>query len=169
MLLTQKKEISDRAHYLSTQAKNDFNFVHNEVGYNYRMINIAAALGLSQFGSLKYFKKKKIRQIYLKKIARIKNFELNMISDYAHNNCWMNLIQISGDKIQKRILKRFIKNKNSGQTSMEIKSYTKSAFQKFQSYNIKKAYELFENSICLPSSPFLTSNELKRIVGCLNE
>ena len=51
---TQKKEISDRAHYLSTQAKNDsFNFVHNEVGYNYRMINIAAALGLSQFGSLK--------------------------------------------------------------------------------------------------------------------
>ena len=60
MLLTQKKEISDRAHYLSTQAKNDsFNFVHNEVGYNYRMINIAAALGLSQFGSLKYFLKRK--------------------------------------------------------------------------------------------------------------
>ena len=134
------------------------------------MINIAAALGLSQFGSLKYFlkRKKKIRQIYLKKIARIKNFELNMIPDYAHNNCWMNLIQISGDKIQKRILKRFIKNKIQVRPVWKL-NHTQKAFQKFQSYNIKKAYELFENSICLPSSPFLTSNELKRIVGCLNE
>lgn len=172
MLLTQKKEISDRAHYLSTQAKNDsFNFVHNEVGYNYRMINIAAALGLSQFESLKYFLKRKkvIRQIYLKKIAKIKNFELNMIPDYAHNNCWMNLIQTSGDyKIQKRILKKFIKNKIHVRPVWKL-NHTQKAFKNFQSYNIKKAYELFKNSICLPSSPFLTSNELNRIVGCLNE
>ena len=33
--------------------------MHNEVGYNYRMINIAAALGLSQFDSLEYFREKK--------------------------------------------------------------------------------------------------------------
>lgn len=60
MLLTQSKKISDRAYYLSTQAKDDpFNFVHNEIGYNYRMINLAAALGLSQFESLNLFLKKK--------------------------------------------------------------------------------------------------------------
>ena len=45
--ITYSKKIADRAYYLSTQAKNNsFNFVHNEVGYNYRMINIAAALGI---------------------------------------------------------------------------------------------------------------------------
>tara|TARA_Y200000002_G_scaffold368441_1_gene361535 strand:+ start:744 stop:1892 length:1149 start_codon:yes stop_codon:yes gene_type:complete len=172
MLLTQKKEISDRAYYLSTQAKNDsFNFVHNEVGYNYRMINIAAALGLSQFESLKYFlsRKKKIRQIYLKKIDKTKNFKLNLVPDYAQNNCWMNLVQVSGDgNFQKKIIKKFIKNNIFVRPVWKL-NHTQKIFQNFQSYKIKKAYDLFEKSICLPSSPFLTKHELKKIVSCLNE
>jgi perosamine synthetase len=172
MLLTQKKEISDRAYYLSTQAKNDsFNFVHNEVGYNYRMINIAAALGLSQFESLRYFlsRKKKIRQIYLKKINKIKNFKLNLVPDYAQNNCWMNLIQVPGDgHFQKKIIKKFIKNNIFVRPVWKL-NHTQKAFKNFQSYKIKKAYDLFEKSICLPSSPFLTKNELKKIVSCLHE
>tara|TARA_B100001248_G_C27396142_1_gene465684 strand:+ start:1393 stop:2541 length:1149 start_codon:yes stop_codon:yes gene_type:complete len=172
MLLTQKKEISDRAYYLSTQAKNDsFNFVHNEVGYNYRMINIAAALGLSQFESLRYFlsRKKKIRQIYLKKINKLKNFKLNLVPDYAQNNCWMNLIQVSGDgNVQKKIIKKFIKNNIFVRPVWKL-NHTQKPFQNFQSYKIKRAYDLFEKSICLPSSPFLTKHELKKIVSCLNE
>ena len=172
MLLTQKKEISDRAYYLSTQAKNDsFNFVHNEVGYNYRMINIAAALGLSQFENLRYFlsRKKKIRQMYLEKINKIKNFKLNLVPDYAQNNCWMNLIQVSGKQnTKKRIIKKFINNKIYVRPVWKL-NHTQKAFQNFQSYQIKKAYNLFEKSICLPSSPFLTKYELKKIVSCLSE
>ena len=172
MLLTQKKEIAEKAYYLSTQAKNDsFNFVHDEVGYNYRMINIAAALGLSQFDRLKHFlaKKKIIRKKYLKEISKTKNFKLNLVPDYAQNNCWMNLAQFVGrKKIKKRIIKKLVKNKIFVRPVWKL-NHTQAAFKKFQSYRIKKAYDLFEKSICLPSSPLLTTYEIKKIISCLHE
>ena len=62
MILTDNKKIAKKAKYLITQAKDDPIYsVHNEVGYNFRLPNILAALGLAQLESLsKNIKKKKI-------------------------------------------------------------------------------------------------------------
>ena len=172
MLLTQSKKISERAYYLSTQAKDDpFNFVHNEIGYNYRMINLAAALGLSQFESLNFFLKKKkfLRQKYYSKINKIKNFRLNLIPDYAINNCWMNVVQILSNNLKrKQIIDKFNKNKIYIRPVWKL-NHTQKVFKKFQTYKIEKAYKLFDNSICLPSSPFLTLSEIERVINSLNE
>ena len=49
MLLTNDDEIAKRAYYLSTQAKDDYKFyIHNQIGYNFRLTNIQAAVGLAQ-------------------------------------------------------------------------------------------------------------------------
>ena len=66
-ILTNNKDNIEKAEYLSAQAKDDnIRFVHNDVGYNYRMANLNAALGLSQIENLKYFlQKKKKNQIFL--------------------------------------------------------------------------------------------------------
>lgn len=63
MIITNNHQLAKRAKYLSTQAKNDLIFfIHNEIGYNYRMTNISAAIGLSQISEIKKFinKKKKL-------------------------------------------------------------------------------------------------------------
>ena len=61
MILTNNYNLAKKAKYLTTQAKDDsIFFVHNEIGYNYRMSNISAALGISQIKQLKYFLNKKI-------------------------------------------------------------------------------------------------------------
>ena len=75
MMLTNSRKIAKKAKYLTTQAKDDPIYsVHDEVGYNFRLTNILAALGLAQLESLsKYIKKKKIiHERYKKKI--IKNY-----------------------------------------------------------------------------------------------
>ena len=60
IILTNNFMLAKKARYLTTQAKDDsVNFVHNEVGYNYRMTNISAALGLSQLEQFRSFLKKK--------------------------------------------------------------------------------------------------------------
>ena len=60
MILTNSQKLAQKAKYLSTQAKDDpISFVHNSVGYNYRLTNIHAAIGLAQF--------EKIRKILIKK------------------------------------------------------------------------------------------------------
>ena len=60
IILTNNLKLANKARYLTTQAKDDpINFVHNEIGYNYRMTNISAALGLSQLEQFKFFLKKR--------------------------------------------------------------------------------------------------------------
>ena len=71
MILTDNLAIARKAKYLTTQAKDDpVHYIHNDVGYNFRLTNIQAALGIAQLESLpKYLKKKKvIHEIYKNKI-----------------------------------------------------------------------------------------------------
>ena len=56
MILTNDRKIAKRAKYLTTQAKNDPIYsLHNEVGYNFRLPSILAALGIAQLESLSNF------------------------------------------------------------------------------------------------------------------
>jgi aminotransferase in exopolysaccharide biosynthesis len=61
MMLFNDEELADRAKYLSTQAKNphQWEFVHNEIGYNFRMPNINAAIGVAQLENLDVYLEKK--------------------------------------------------------------------------------------------------------------
>lgn len=56
MIVTDDPDLADRARHLTTQAKvPDVGYLHDEVGYNYRLTNLAAALGLAQLGRLDSF------------------------------------------------------------------------------------------------------------------
>src|SRR6185369_11887709 len=56
MVVTNRDDWAERARYLTTQAKDDYiEYVHNEVGYNYRLTNIQAALGCAQMEQLDDF------------------------------------------------------------------------------------------------------------------
>ena len=49
MILTDDEELADRAKYLTTQAKDDsIRYIHNDIGYNFRLTNVQAALGVAQ-------------------------------------------------------------------------------------------------------------------------
>ena len=67
-LITNNKKIADRAYYLSIQAKdNSKYFIHNDIGYNYRMTNLHAAIGLAQLEKINLvmkLKKKNIIKIF---------------------------------------------------------------------------------------------------------
>lgn len=65
MIVSNHQDMLEKARYLSLTAKDDsLFFVHNEVGYNYRMLNIQAAFGVSQIDELESFIQAKIRNYY---------------------------------------------------------------------------------------------------------
>ena len=79
MVITNNKRFYEKIKYLSLQAKNDaINFIHNEVGYNFRMSNIHAAIGLAQIYNLKNIlkKRKKIYETYKKNLELIPGIKL---------------------------------------------------------------------------------------------
>jgi aminotransferase in exopolysaccharide biosynthesis len=72
MIVALRKEDLDEARYLTTTAKDDnLYFVHNEVGYNYRMLNLQAALGVSQIDEIEAFiaTKKRNYELYKELLA----------------------------------------------------------------------------------------------------
>ena len=53
MVITNSKKNADHIKYLTTQAKDDpIYYIHNEIGYNFRMTNLTAALGVAQLENL---------------------------------------------------------------------------------------------------------------------
>ncbi|MBL0198913.1 MAG: DegT/DnrJ/EryC1/StrS family aminotransferase [Chitinophagaceae bacterium] len=60
MIVTDDEALARKAKHLTTQAKSDpFEYVHDEIGYNYRLVNVAAAMGVAQMEQLPGFIKRK--------------------------------------------------------------------------------------------------------------
>jgi perosamine synthetase len=95
MLLFQDEELAKKAKHLTTQAKvsHAWEFIHDEIGYNYRMPNINAALGLAQLEQLPQFleSKRKIANAYQNffnnvELRRIDNEQRTMNSEQITDN-----------------------------------------------------------------------------------
>ncbi|NQU88806.1 MAG: LegC family aminotransferase [Mariniphaga sp.] len=173
MILTGDESLSEKAKYLTTQAKDDpIRYVHNEIGYNFRLTNIQAALGVAQLeqlpGILK--RKKEIYDFYQSTIENIAGLSLSKVPDYAHNNHWLNLLQIDSkvynedrEVLMKRLEENGIQTRPVWKLNHEQKPY-----KGCQYYKVEKAKKLVDNSLCLPSSSNLSNENLNKIVSVLN-
>jgi perosamine synthetase len=112
-LITNHDLIAKKAKHLTTQAKipHPWNYVHDEVGYNYRMPNINAALACAQLEQLESFinNKRELAEIYFNFFSR-EGIHITKEIEGANSNYWLNAI-IFDDTIQKEsFLKLAYKN-----------------------------------------------------------
>ncbi len=107
MLLFRDKEMADRAKHLTTQAKvpHKWEFIHDEIGYNYRMPNVNAALGLAQLEQLPRFleDKRRIAEQYREfftgsahdlQTGRDASIRFMSEPDHTRSNYWLNTIML---------------------------------------------------------------------------
>lgn len=98
----RKKETVNHLRYLSTQAKDDPHFyVHNEVGYNYRMTNVQAAIGVAQMEELQEFieRKNENYDLYKKIFSDYKMAELVAFRKGTYSNRWFYSLKINMEKL----------------------------------------------------------------------
>lgn len=174
MILTEKKKLADKARYLITQAKNDkINFIHNEIGYNYRMSNLHAAVGVSQLEQIDrfIFKKKKIFNEYSKEIKKIEGLSIVKSPKYCKANNWINLIQIDKKKYKKNIkqLINLFTHNNIQVRPVWYPNHLQKPYYKFERDNIRQAMNLVNITLCLPSSVTLKKSQIKKIVTLLKK
>jgi dTDP-4-amino-4,6-dideoxygalactose transaminase len=97
-LLTNDAALAERARYLSTQAREPaLHYEHTEVGYNYRLSNVLAALGSAQLGRLDEMsaRRRHIRGIYRQVFATVEGVCILDGGDDSHDNCWLSVITIN--------------------------------------------------------------------------
>ena len=170
MILTDDETLADKARYLTTQAKDDrIRYIHNEIGYNYRLTNIQAALGVAQLEQLPGFLKRKheISLKYQTSLETIEGLSLAKVPDYADNNHWMNVLQIDSNvygEDRETLMARLEKNRIQTRPIWHL-NHLQKPYVNCQNYKVDYAKELVDNSLGLPSSVSLGKKECEMIVN----
>ena len=154
MLLFKNNELAKVAKHLSTQAKiyHPWEFIHDQIGYNYRMPNINAALGVAQLEQLENYIhiKREIAELY-------KNFFENLSISFfiepqdAYSNYWLNLILLNSRKERDNFLKYLNENKIMSRPIWRLMNNLE-FFRDCQTGELSNSKWLEDRVINLPSS-----------------
>jgi perosamine synthetase len=97
MIVTDRADWAERARYLSTQAKDDrVEYVHGAIGYNYRLTNVLAAIGVAQLEHLDRFvqAKRRIAAAYNEALARVPGLQPMTEAPWAFSTFWLYTLSI---------------------------------------------------------------------------
>jgi perosamine synthetase len=153
-IITSEKILAKKAKHLTTTAKvsHKWNYVHDMIGYNYRMPNINAALLLAQLENLNFFLKKK-RKLAMKYkfFFKTKDYIFFEEPKNSKSNYWLNSIIFSDKHKRDKFLK--LTNSQGIKTRPIWTSMNKlSMFQNSQSDNLKNTNWLSDRVVNIPSS-----------------
>lgn len=171
MVVTNDVELLKNARYLTTQAKSDaLYYVHDEIGYNYRMTNLQAALGLAQLEELEDFIRiKRINfERYQTKIANICGLRLLDIRQEIRGNYWFYALycDISYEKTRDEIIEYLNQNEIQVRPIWGL-IHEQRPYKNSVAYRIEKAKNYWQHVINIPCSTKLTENEIDRVVKYL--
>jgi len=160
MVITNKKILAKKIKHLTTTAKlkHKWEYIHDEIGYNFRMPNLNAALGLAQFENIHTFLKAKrtLFKKYYNVFNKIKGISLYKEPKNANSNYWLQTLILNKNhsslknKILKESHKQLIYIRPVWKLISELKPYKKN-----QKMNLSGAKEIYNRIINIPSSQSL--------------
>lgn len=171
MVISQDDEILQKIKHLSTQAKSDeLHYRHDEIGYNYRMTNVQAAIGLAQLEQLEAFIKTKADN-YAKYQETLKNQAFTIL-DFAKNirsNHWFYSLVIQDKGINRNELIDALQKKGIQTRPIWGLIHEQPPYRDCQAFAIETAKWYYERVVNIPCSTNLTKEDVDIVVGVLNE
>jgi perosamine synthetase len=177
MITTDSKEIYEKALIFRDQGKAGFyGNVHTEMGYNWRMSEIHAAIGLSQFSRLNEFieKRRSIANIFDKGLKGVEHLSLLDIPSDVKSNYYKYVAFLEGNIDRPTFKKQFRDKYNIGLSGevYELPCHLQPIFKEMH-ISMDKVYpvaeDLCKRQICLPIFPKMTEDEANYIVNSLKE
>ena len=168
-LLSKDNNIIEKARFLSTQARDDYpHYEHSEIGYNYRMSNVCAAIGIGQLEVLKDRVKRRryIHDYYKENLSSLK--EIHFLEDLPgfYSNRWLTTIVLSKNSvINREDIRLSLLKENIESRPLWKPMHLQPIFKKYQAYVTGIGEDLFNRGLCLPSGSNMDENDLKRVVN----
>jgi len=174
MVVSHNQDILDKAAFLSVQAKTDpLYFVHDEIGYNYRMTNIQAAFGTDQIDKLESFIETKIKNynLYKEAIAGIKGLALLPFRKDTRANHWFYSLIVDKEKygMDRDELLNKLNQQNIQTRPLWGLIHKQKPYSQCQTYEIEKAYYYEKNLLNIPCSSNLSGEDVEYVVERLTK
>ena len=174
MVVGDNEELVEKVRFLSSQAKKDtLYFIHDEIGYNYRMLNLQAALGTSQIDQLESFIETKIKNynIYKEELEKIEGLEILPFVEGIRANHWFYSLKIDKEKYgigRDELLQKLV---DAGIQTRPIWGliHQQKPYSACQNYKIEKALYYYDRILNLPCSSNLTEKEVYQVIEKIKE
>ena len=186
-LLSNNREYIEKAKFLATQARDPApHYEHTQIGYNYRMGNINAAIGLGQMEVLdeRVKRKREIWQFYYNELSEFFEFQALEDSDnqidlpdrqagtstnkHSVSNRWLTTI-VTESFTQRESIRLALEKANIESRPLWKPMHLQPVFKDAQYFGGKVAEDLFERGLCLPSGTAMTEVDLERVVKIVKD
>ena len=169
-LICHSETAKEKAIFLATQAKEDaIHYEHKHIGYNYRMSNISASIGLGQLEVLsKHIQLRRQNHAFYQQLFDTLS-EVTLHQESNENfisNHWLNVIQLSSFE-QREALRLHLEKHNIESRPVWKPMHLQPLFQGYPYFGDDLETELFNIGLCLPSGSSLSAEDLNRIKTAL--
>ncbi len=172
ILASDDEELVERARYLSTQTREPVvHFEHREVGYNYRMSNLLAGVGVAQLKSLsnKVEKRRWIFEEYRKRLECIPGIEMMPEAEYGICNRWLSCLLIDSSELgcDRESIRLALEEQNIESRPVWKPMHLQPCFEGIPCEGGEVSNFLFSNGLCLPSGSQMSSSDIDRVTDCI--
>lgn len=174
MIVSQDEKALEHLKYMSTQCKDDPHFyIHNEIGFNYRMTNVQAAIGVAQMEELEEFIDRKNRN-YALYCELTKDADTGRILPFRQNtrsNKWFYSYVLNQDKCKRNVKEYIMYLQEKGIQTRPIWGliHEQKPYRGAIAYKIEKAKYYSERIINLPCSTNITKGDINEVCECLRK
>ncbi len=175
MLVSNNEEYVNKARFLATQAREPvLHYEHKELGYNYRMSNLLAAVGRGQLEVIddRVSTRRSIFNRYEKALSHVDGFTFMQEADYGKSNRWLTTLTVDEKVagISRTQIIDALEKENIESRPVWKPMHMQPLYKKYEyvtSDNRDVSAELFENGLCLPSGSSLSEEDQGRIIDII--
>ena len=171
MLVTSSKELRDKVQFWATQSREPMlHYEHKEIGYNYRLSNVLAGIGIGQMKVLKQRVERKIQinNIYKEEFKDVQNIEMKKVNEFDQPNYWLTCILLKTPALRDEIIEK-LKSLNIESRPLWKPMHLQPIFQQYEYYGNEIEKDLFERGMCIPSDTKLSDEEIRYVSKIIKE
>lgn len=166
IVLTDNEHIARRTQFLASQARQPaVHYEHAEVGYNYRLSNVLAAIGRAQLQRLPEMirARRKNRERYRELFSKVGGVEV-FGGDDSKDNCWLTAVRVSPElEWDGAELAAFLDTQNIESRPLWNPMHLQPVYRGFQAFLDGSSEALFREGLALPSGSNMTENQWSRV------
>src|SRR4051812_867636 len=172
MLVTHRRDIAERARHLAAQAKDPGpHYQHSQIGVNYRLSNLLAAIGRGQLRSLpgKLDRRRAINDRYKSELAGLSGITFMPEAGYGRSNCWLTCITVTPDGFgaTREDIRLWLESENIESRPLWKPMHLQPVFAECEMHGGSVSEDLFDRGLCLPSGSSMTVEEQTNVIEVL--